>query len=72
MTGLAVGPIRPGEYVAAQGDYMVGRIQACQWHGFRAFRLDGSELPGSFETLMAAAEVLALEFAWARSGKVKA
>ena len=62
MNRLAVVMIRPGEYVAAQGDHMVGRIRADQWHGLTAVTLDGRELPG-FDSLTAAGEVLALEFA---------
>jgi len=59
---VATGLIRPGEYVAAVGDHMVGRILTGHWHGFRAVTLDGAELDRWFESLEAAGEVLALEF----------
>jgi hypothetical protein len=59
---VTTGIIRPGEYVAAVGDHMVGRILTGHWHGFRAVTLDGTELDRWFDTLDAAGEVLALEF----------
>ena len=60
---IATALIRQGEYVAADGDHMTGRITGDHWFGFWAHTLDGERLPHAFETLEEAAEVLALEFA---------
>lgn len=63
MNDIATALVRPGEYVVADGNHMVGRILTGHWHGFRAVTLDGCELDAWFSTLDAAAQVLALEFA---------
>ena len=58
---VATALVRAGEYVAADGDHMTGRITGDHWFGFWAHRLDGVSV-GHYATLEAAAEVLALEF----------
>lgn len=64
---IATAQVRTGEYVAAEGDHMLGRIQGDHWFGFWAHTLDGVRLPRAFPSLEAAAEVLSLEFKLARS-----
>jgi hypothetical protein len=59
---IATAEIRTGEYVAADGAHMLGRIQGDHWFGFWAYTLDGERLPCAFPTIEEAAEVLALEF----------
>lgn len=63
MQDIATAEIRAGEYVAADGAHMLGRIQGDHWFGFWAYTLDGERLPHAFATIEEAAEVLALEFA---------
>ena len=64
------GQIRTGEYVAADGDHMTGRIEGDHWFGFWAYTLNGDHV-GCYATLDAAAEVLALEYTL-RRGQVQA